>query len=431
MAVLTANASAGATSITVDALGGSWPVEVQFRLAVGNEIVTVVGPVPLSTTLTVTALVIAHKAGENVALYDPVQGVRGELVADVRITDEGLVVENGKIFIRDTAGQSVLSAAGFEGSWLDFLNYGGYNATFAAGTTNNITAATIVGTASTAADYLASLSPDIPYWVVSGVGSGARLARVADANMPGGFVTRFTQFSGTTSTGTVLLADFPIMPGARYAVRIYAKASVGGENPMNVTAEFRDKNHAAITASGLSFTPTLSTSFAEYEDVTGDTTMSDKARFLRVALNFAGVALNRTIDVAYVVAQQFELRAPINVTAGIALDPSDPAGGYGYLSTGRPNQDGIQIDRNSIQAHDGTPTVAELALNPFGGRVQLGAGTEVVIDGGVIVMNEQSGAVGLAGSNKANLYITDDGSGKTSLRVRFQSGGAQVIANEP
>src|SRR5262245_1578749 len=85
MATLTASASAGATSMSVTSVSG-WPPNPQLELVVGNEVVGVVGPTTIASPLTVTALAVAHKTGELVALRDirdPVKGARGDLVADV------------------------------------------------------------------------------------------------------------------------------------------------------------------------------------------------------------------------------------------------------------------------------------------------------------------------------------------------------------
>src|SRR3972149_11940710 len=84
--------------------------------------------------------------------------------ANVIIDDTGITIIDGALTLSDQFGNNVLTGARFRASWLDFISGGFYNGWFSVGSTTNIVAATILGTASTETDYLASLSHDLPYW---------------------------------------------------------------------------------------------------------------------------------------------------------------------------------------------------------------------------------------------------------------------------
>jgi hypothetical protein len=81
--------------------------------------------------------------------------------ASVTIDEEGLHVRDGAIFIDDISGNSVLSAAGFRGAWLDFIATGVYNGTFAAGAGQNALKPSRVEVTS---------ELDLPYWDVMRAG---------------------------------------------------------------------------------------------------------------------------------------------------------------------------------------------------------------------------------------------------------------------
>jgi hypothetical protein len=78
--------------------------------------------------------------------------------ATVWIDPEGLHVTDGAIFLTDYSGESVLTAAGFAGSWSEFVHAGVYNSRFSAGVVD----AQETGFTGTA------YSASFPYWGLSG-----------------------------------------------------------------------------------------------------------------------------------------------------------------------------------------------------------------------------------------------------------------------
>lgn len=312
MSVLSSDAAVGATTISLDTVAGL-PTEPQFEVVIGNEVATVVEPDIIASPLTLAqALLVAHKAGERVALRQPEIGVRGELVADVRLTDDGLVIENGKIFINDPGGASVLSAAGFEGSWLDFLSYGGYNATFRSGNTNPITTNSIVGTASTVADYLASLRQEVPYWFTSsasGMAGVGTLTRTADTATPSGFKMRLNQTAIGTPT-IRLVQDFPVQPYVVHAV--WALMSHNPALDFTVVWSYRDVNHALVGTS-IAFTPNPQVTTALERTLCGVATLPatdrGKVRYLRLEFEFQTNAVAQSAQVAAVSVEPLPLGA--------------------------------------------------------------------------------------------------------------------------
>ena len=78
--------------------------------------------------------------------------------SEVLIDDTGITILNGKLFLLDSAGSSVLEGAGFGGSWLDFLKTSAYNGTFSSGIGHSIPPPAKVEV---------TTDDDLPYWTVN------------------------------------------------------------------------------------------------------------------------------------------------------------------------------------------------------------------------------------------------------------------------
>ena len=137
-----------------------------------------------STGITILdgALTIKDSSGNTTASDGVWQNGPGTVV----INSSGITITNGALTLSDQFGNNVITGGGFGSSWLDFIDSRVYNAQFGAGSLSGITAATEVGTGATAADYLASLSNDVPYWVIGTRGSDGTLSRVTDSAAPSG-----------------------------------------------------------------------------------------------------------------------------------------------------------------------------------------------------------------------------------------------------
>ncbi len=125
----------------------------------------------------------------------------------VFIDSSGILIRDGKLTLLDAFGASALYAGGFAGSWLNFLANGGiYNGDFTYGDTTDIPV-TEVGSGSNTANYLASITNYLPYWVVSA--SGSDMKRVTDAEFPGGSALQMTSV-GLGSKTTRIYQDIPV-----------------------------------------------------------------------------------------------------------------------------------------------------------------------------------------------------------------------------
>lgn len=192
--------------------------------------------------------------------------------AEVTIDSSGLTVLNGAIFIKDAAGNSVLSASGFGGSWLDFLSSGNiYNSSFESGDTTDI-AVTEVGTGSTVVDYSAGAGTShLPYWVVAA--SGGTVKIVTDSNAPGGHAL---EMSGSSSQVNRIYQDVPVQSLHQYAIT----APVAWHNVSSAS------DHVKIYASYRSATHAIIGSRVTLTDATGS--IADRATY--------DVTLAATID---------------------------------------------------------------------------------------------------------------------------------------
>lgn len=206
---------------------------------------TTLGPGAITSDLIAAGTIIAGNIADGAVTtpkLDPAGVSLQNPTATVIINSVGITILNGALILEDEFGSTVATGAGFAGGWLDFLGHGFYNATFVGGTTNNITAATIVGTASTPADYAASLSNDVPYWIISARSGAGTLKRVADTNAPSGFAL---EWNGIVTAE--IIQDVPISFPQRplFTGDLYVALGTGTAS-MTVGVSYRDKDHAII-----------------------------------------------------------------------------------------------------------------------------------------------------------------------------------------
>ena len=258
------------------------------------------------------------------------------LGASVTIDAEGIAIRNGRLLLADQFGNNVITGAGFGASWLDFIASGFYNGAFEVGTTTSITAATEVGGADTDAEYLASLSSDIPYWIVQAESGAGTLKRVADSTAVGGFAL---QWDGTEDA--TIYQDIPILPDKRYAISmLWRYTNSASEFQREIGYQYRKSDHSAIGSEidfGLAFTTSLAAYDEEYIAQT-DAAPAD-ARYLRFIIHISRTSGSPTVWVN-------GLRAAASING--FLDVEGDA-----LVTGTSQMTGEVLFENGIKLDDG------------------------------------------------------------------------------
>lgn len=229
--------------------------------------------------------------------------------ATVTIEDDGLHVRDGAIFIEDAFGDSVLTASGFGGSWLAFLNSGRiYNADFRQGLATDIPVSE-VGSGATVADYEAGTTANLPYWVVAA--SGGSITVVTDANAVGGKALRLAA-TGAAQTNRIY-QDVPVRPGSatiRSAIRWVDWDAAGDK--FNIYASWRDSTHAIIGSRvGVSLTSGTTADNPDYyllsslvDEITMGVAGPLNAYYLRIELETVHVTSTFVMHVSHVVANE-------------------------------------------------------------------------------------------------------------------------------
>lgn len=225
--------------------------------------------------------------------------------ANVFIDDEGLHIYDGALFLIDIAGSSILGPSGFSGSWSGFMSSGGiYNSLFGSGIQGNL-AVTEVGTGNTEADYEASLSAQLPYWIVSEDDYGA-LSLVPDSAAASEQAVEINTnvLPNTDPTATVIFyQDVAISPGKSYLAEILFKRITTGGGRVRIEASWRDDNHDLIetptgfgygwyVGSGLSTTEYEPLLFQVRTEVDNPIQPSPpNAAYVRLKIGVAGIGL--------------------------------------------------------------------------------------------------------------------------------------------
>lgn len=216
---------------------------------------------------------------QPVGWVENADGVDG--TAKVIINSEGITILDGKIFLSDYGGTSVLSPAGFAGSWIGFINDRVYNSQFGYGTVGPLTVSE-VGGADTEAEYLSSLSASLPYWIISATsGLPDSFSLRSEPGTPFG---KALQCIGSTFDAT-FYQDVPIVAGNVYTILYNIKYAADPAAAFNLHEiySYRDADHAIIgaeTSSALAYTTTQGSYRTQYFN-TGEEAPSG-AVYLRV-----------------------------------------------------------------------------------------------------------------------------------------------------
>lgn len=181
---------------------------------------------------------------------------------NVIIDSTGITINNGKLTFQDQFGTNSMSGAGFDGAWVRYLMNRVYNGAFLVGSGSDIPVSE-VGTGSTVADYNASLSPLLPYWVVSA--SGGTLTIEADSAASGGFALK----SACTAGGQTnrIYQDIPIIPGeVPHFVAPLRVTRTANDVAVNFYASYRKADHSIIGSRlgyGLAYNATVASYFED------------------------------------------------------------------------------------------------------------------------------------------------------------------------
>jgi hypothetical protein len=158
----------------------------------------------------------------------------------------GLVIQNGRLLFLDRFGSEALSGYGFGSTWARFIASGIYNGDFRAGSGSDIPV-TEVGSGTPTANYLASLSRDLPSWVVAQ--SDTTLQVVADASASGGVALKSTPTAASQTSR--IYQDIPIAdldPTLRYALLLNERYDFTGTSTINrkIYGSWRAADHSLI-----------------------------------------------------------------------------------------------------------------------------------------------------------------------------------------
>ncbi len=251
--------------------------------------------------------------------------------ASVTVDPDGLHVKNGAIFIEDYAGASVLGAAGFAGAWSDFVHFGVYNGSFGAGvSTQPQTAITEVGGGITEAQYLASLSTLIPYWVIKERTGNCTYQRNLDA---GDYLFRVLGVTpGTGLSNVKIYQHVPVVGSEAAVVRIaYQHASVATVGNLRITTQNVDRLHQPYGVETSSTVAVVGS--ASDLSLVHSLEVDAQARFLRVTIDWDDLGLGTGGTVAVLSVQvtqrvplfydslwnRWQSHLPISVAGGLTL----------------------------------------------------------------------------------------------------------------
>lgn len=151
--------------------------------------------------------------------------------AEVLIDSDGLTILNGKLSLLDAAGTSVLTAAGFQGSWLTFVRTGMYNAQFGAGTLGPLVYTTGI-------ENVKAGSTELPYWTYNLRSDPAMTAELKASSLaPSGRYVEFTAglLSDTMKAQFLRSVAVPVSALQSYSVRAqYAPVNGDMSKPVQI-----------------------------------------------------------------------------------------------------------------------------------------------------------------------------------------------------
>lgn len=345
--------------------------------------------------------------------------------ATVTIDDDGITILDGAINLLDPSGNSVLSAAGFEGSWRDFVASGIYNNQWA------------YGSDFTLASHGANHST-FPYWFFEmflGGGAPSHWGRKVVSGSPVLFMldqdtdvadvigyARQDQPGGTPS--------FPItvIGGQRYQIVAATKldGAVGKPAILRVILNWLKSNGSSAAVDSAQIASVTAdeggiTWHSAFIDVPEDAVRAS----LSLELTHQGTVLAKESRIFYI---------------GMQLANSYWSGepGVDVVSTDKDVFTDGQVTAQRVEADD--MVIGGVTLQSPSSNLEILTTIDVpaVISGNGLVLNgagyiqmEEISTPGAPNVNLGRLYLRDNGSGKTQLVIRFNTGAVQVIATEP
>lgn len=238
----------------------------------------------------------------------------------VVIDSTGISIFAGKLSIEDEYGVAgAVTGKGFGGSWLRFLVSRIYNSDFKYGQATDIVP-TIVGTASTVADYNASVTSALPHWIARL--SGTLLTVATDATAPSGKCLQ-SQASGVQTSE--VLQDIAIEPGRHYRVTYLGKISAGATGGISLYGSWRTVNHAIIGSEVFLGNPASGAAAGTSYSLGSITTEAAlpvapaNAAYLRLVIRFghlgSGTFAVATIAIEptpYMIAERYKANTPLS-----------------------------------------------------------------------------------------------------------------------
>lgn len=401
--------------------------------------------------------------GVGPGLIEPVGWVENsdedDELASVVIDSGGLTIRNGKIALLDHAGSSVLTGGGFDGAWIPFIHAGVYNAGFTSGDFDIQAPVSEVSSGSNTANYEASLSAELPYWVVA---ANSRFGQSNDRlqiiqtignTSPSG---RALYMGGNNGASKEVYQDIPVIAGQIYAVRALDDwgTSGSGELGLGYVYSWRNVDHEIIgteISSSVLITGTPLGGTFEERTVVGGLQAPAGARYLRFgfATTHNGTGSGMTNYSAYYVAyvRLSQMQEAFNVLGierrGLATDvfriyyQGDLYGSYSIDENGKmqwgagaSSAPDVNLYRSSagvLKTDTAMQVGGNLSVAQGGANeINISAAGNIVINNGYIELNEIS-APANASANRAKLYL-DDNAGTTRLRVLFGNGTRATLA---
>lgn len=345
-------------------------------------------------------------------------------VATVVIDADGITITEGALTFVDAFGETVLTGAGFGATWVDFINSMVYNHSFRAGTTTNITAITEVSGGDTDADYAASISADLPYWVVSIESGAGTFKRVADSTAVSGFAL---EWNGNENAE--IYQDIPISPGQVYSTYLTWKYTNSASDFFSVIGcQFRDASHGAIgvvVEQSLLFSTSQSTYTSQ--GMNWSETAPGNARYLRVFIAMTRNSGSPVVKIAAVNVDPINVYGPQRVIDGTTV--YDNARGIGWTNGTTTDIALVRSGANQVSFEvplGGTSKVRSSTFNSNESEGQAFDAANNFMRFEAMAANPTAPAAGAL-----KLYCITNGSGKEELRARFATGAVQTIATEP
>lgn len=318
--------------------------------------------------------------------------------SEVLIDSDGITILNGKLTLMDLGGQSVLNAAGFGGSWIDYLLSNVYNSNFGAGE-STITGTTLDPDATTTAQYEAAISRDLPYWAIGAFHTGLAVTREFDVLVPGGWHLKIDNPTGSNKI-FMLYQDVPIVGGETY-MGLWSVAStwLATGTELKVGLSSRGYDHESVAAETTSSTVGVATYALPVAH--SDAAELD-ARYMRLKLT-ATVPAGETLRIAR--AELFvmdERRGTLRI-----YDPDNEAYGLHLHKTGITFE---TVDGAAVPIlFQGIGDTGPRFKITYDGRLEWGSAVGLVTD--VKLERMGAGQLKLSGGNEPTLMISSGSSG--------------------